>query len=286
MRFALSVVAFLVLASFAYPSDCVAVERTAYLFRADDRSLVSVPLPAPNSGLFAPTIIASFDWAPIGSALHPDGRILTMNSVTDELVAVTPATGEVEVLSVLSEDIPHSADLFWGIDGSLMCMFRVPTQTEFHRIDPATGAMTLQGTDGESFKVVASHEGRYYGWDGMQFWDIDPQTFDVTLIVEIPQSPYFSHIAWGLTSIAGDLWTGITYSGVVFSDSYVYTMDPFAGQSIGWVEFVELVGDETFTALEVIEQPSPAEVSTLQPIGFLALILALVVAGVLVLWRR
>ncbi len=51
--------------------------------------------------------------------MSPDGRILTMNAGTDELVAVTLATGEFETLSVLDTDVsPDGNDLFWGVDGS------------------------------------------------------------------------------------------------------------------------------------------------------------------------
>ena len=45
-----------------------------------------------------PTVIGGFSVETAGSTLQPDGRILTINADTDELVAVTPTNGEVEVL--------------------------------------------------------------------------------------------------------------------------------------------------------------------------------------------
>ncbi len=279
MRSLLPLIALLVLLSPICSSECEAVERTAYLFRADDRTLVSVPVPAPDSGVVFPTIIENFDWSPTGSTLTPDGRILTMNPDTDELVAVTPTTGAVEILSVLSVDISPYADLFLGIDGSLMGFF----QGEIHHIDPDTGTTTLQATVDEDIEVITLHEGQYYGWGGFRFWKIDPQTFEVTLVVEYPPAWGTGMHGWGLTSVGGELWTGISIFGMppVF-DTFIDTMDPFTGQG---VSYVRLLGDEIFTALEVVEQPGPAAVPTLQRVGLLIFILTLMIVGVLGLWR-
>jgi hypothetical protein len=134
MRSVIPLIALFVLLSLACSSECEAVERTAYLFRADDRALVSVPLPAPDSGVVFPTIIGNFDWWPTGSTLLPDGRILTMNPDTDELVAVTPTTGGVEGDPILA--CPFS-DFHLTIASELAIDTGAPmpitTQTEFEK---------------------------------------------------------------------------------------------------------------------------------------------------------
>jgi len=273
----------MLLLALVIPTDCEAVERTAYLFRHDDQSLVSVPLPVPDSGPVIPTIIESFGWTPVGSTLHPDGRILTMNADTDELVVVTPATGEIEVLCTLSVDIQSGNDLFRGIDGSLMGVF----QGEFHRIDSDSGMTIYQAPVDEWIEVITTHEGQYLAWGGYRFWRVDPQTFEMTLVFEIPLTPGGGHHPWGLTSVGGNLWTGISVSGMppVF-DTRIFTLDPFTGQYGEYVEYVQLVGDEMYTAIEVIEQPSPSAIPVLQPIGLVLLVLSFMVVGVLMSSRR
>ncbi len=285
MRFAPSVVAFLVLASFAYPSDCVAVERTAYVFQYDDDSLISLPLSASGPTFPTPTVIEGFDRWTSGSTLGQDGRIFTLDIVTDELIAVTPATGDVEVLCALSVGVQPGDDLLWGVDGTLVYSRQYGTLRGFHRFDPETCLMTLLGTADAPTETVEHHQSQYYAGGGLEFSRIDPQTFDVTLIRDLQGFEGGCNV-WGLSSVGGNLWRGMTcWGGTGISESFVDLVDPITGWGDLYIRLPPFV-DTQYLALEVIEQPSPAEVSTLQPIGFLALILALMVAGVLVLWRR
>lgn len=116
-------------------------------------------------------------------------------------------------------------------------------------------------------------------------WRIDPQTYDVTLIKDY-SGGYIHYIVWGLASVGENLWRGMGYlNGWGGISSTIDLVDPISGESDFYVFLPEFTNSRPH-ALEVIEQPSPAEIPVLQPIGLLLLVLSFMVAGVLILLRR
>jgi hypothetical protein len=112
--------------SLGIPSVAASFERTAYVLQDETETFVSLSFPAYGSGYSQRTPIASFGWTATGSTLLPDGRIVTLNSDADQLVAIMPETGQTEVLCTLSVDVQLGNELFWGVDGRLR-LYRSPT---------------------------------------------------------------------------------------------------------------------------------------------------------------
>ncbi len=231
MRLAATASVLMSLLASVIPADCEAVERTAYVFQDDEEALVSYPLPGPGTGYVPPTVIGGFDLVTAGSARHPDGRILTINTNTDELVAVTPATGEVEVLCVLGVVSGYRGDLFWGVDGSLMHYRDIGSSEDFYRIDPDTCLMTLEATiEGHHFDTIELHQGQYFAGGNSALWRIDPQTYDVTLIKDY-SGGYLNYIVWGLASVGENLWRGMGYPNLMGGiSSTIDLVDPISGE--------------------------------------------------------
>ena len=287
MRFSLTALVSMLLLALVVPADCEAVERTAYLFRWDDTTYLSVPLPGPGSGYLEPTIINDLDWSPAGSTMSPDGRILTINAGTDELVAMTVGTGDIEPLSVLDTDVrPYDNDLFWGVDGSLFLYTSNTGDTNFFTVDPDSGSISLQGTSSENFDTIEKHGDLYFGGADNSFWRIDPQTYEAT-IVHTYAGHYSSCLLWGLTSVGENLWFGMSCSSSGGPETTtIGTIDPLSGQLSEYIFLADFSYVHFYLALEVIEQPGPAEIPILEPIGLLLLVLSFMVAGVLILLRR
>jgi len=288
MRFALTVLTLISLLALVCPSDCESLERTAYLFRLDDTTYLSVPLAGPGSGYLEPTIINDFDWSPVGSTMSPDGRILTMNAGTDELVAVTLGTGEVETLSVLDADVyPYESDLFWGVDGSLFFHSSNSGDTDFFTVDSSSGLMTLRGTSTEAFDTIERHGDQYFGGTHNSFWRIDSQTYEATHI-RTYAGTFSSCILWGLASVGANLWFGMSCSSSGGPDTTtIGTIDPVSGQLSEYGFLLDVSYTDSYLALEVIEQPSsPAPIPTLLPIGQVLLVLSFMVVGALMSLRR
>jgi len=287
MRFALTVLTLMLLLALVIPADCGAVERTAYVFQDDEDFLLSLPIPGPGTGYVTPTVIGGFDLSTVGSARHPDGRILTINPNTDELIAVTPATGEVEILctsGAISTGFP--SDLFWGVDGGLRyCRWTGSSSTDLYRIDPGTCSLTLEATIDGFFDTIEHHQGQYFAGGGGALWTIDPQTYEITLIKEY-SGGYSHYVVWGLASVGENLWRGMGYlNGWGGISSTIDLVDPISGESDFYIFLPEFTNARP-SALEVIEQPSPAEIPVLQPIGLALFVLSLMAVGVLFLLRK
>lgn len=279
----LALISFLVL---VIPANCEAVERTAYVLQWDEDSLLSLPLPGPGTGYVTPTVIGGFDLGTVGSARHPDGRILTINTNTDELVAVTPATGEVEVLCMLGVNAGFQSDLFWGVDGSLMYYSYTGLPADLYRIDPDTCSLILEATIDGEFDTIENHQGQYFAGGLSALWKIDPQTYDVTLIKDY--SNYFTRYqVWGLASVGENLWRGMGYPNMWGGiSSSIDLIDPISGEGDLYV-FLPEFSLARPQSLEVIEQPSsPAPIPTLLPIGQVLLVLSFMAVGALMSLKR
>ena len=276
----------MLLLALVIPADCESVERTAYVLQWDEDILLSLPIPGPGTGYVTPTVIGGFDLWTVGSARHPDGRILTINIDTDELIAVTPTTGEVEVLCTLGVDEQGFGDLFWGVDGSLMYYRAAGSPTSLFRIDPGTCLMTLEATiDGHRFDTIEHHQGQYFAGGSSALWRIDPQTYDVTLIKDYSVWAA-NYLVWGLASVGENLWRGMgSTNGWGGISSTIDLVDPISGESDFYIFLPEFTNTWPL-ALEVIEQPSPAAIPVLQPIGLALFVLSLMVTGVLFLLRK
>ena len=83
-------------------TESAAIERTAIVFR-ENGEMGAVSLSA--STFVQPSPITIFDWDSAGSTMDNNGRILTMNSSTNELVAIEPSSGRQEILSIIGTDI-------------------------------------------------------------------------------------------------------------------------------------------------------------------------------------
>lgn len=73
------------------------------------------------------------------------------------------------------------------------------------------------------------------------------------------------------------MWGGIS--------STIDLVDPISGESDFYIFLPEFTNARP-SALEVIEQPSPAEIPVLQPIGLALFVLSLMAVGVLFLLRK
>jgi hypothetical protein len=271
-----------------FASAGAAFERTAYILNDDTDSLVSVAIPAfPNPPAHgSPTTIASFGWWPTGSALLPDGRMLTLNADAYQLVAVTPENGELEVLCTMSQYAPmYYSDLFWGVDGRLRLYRSYGSLAAYvDLLDPETCELTPEAEISGDFESIENHQGQYYATSGGAFFRIDPQTYEGTLIVNNSWGPWL----WGLASVGPNLWCGVWHSngqGPGFSD--ITLIDPTTGDR----ELFVRIFDNSFfgmpyRALQVVEQPGPPSVPAVTPAGILVLVLGLGAAGLAVLrWR-
>jgi hypothetical protein len=268
------------------PADCESVERTAYVLQWDEDILLSLPMPGPGTGYVTPTVIGGFDLSTSGSARHPDGRILTINPNTDELIGVTPATGEVEVLCTLGVDSGVISDLFWGVDGGLRYYRGAGSPSpELYRIDPYTCSLTLEAAIDGYFDTIEHHQGQYFAGGNSALWRIDPHTFNVTLIKDYSTN-FGGYDVWGLASVGENLWRGMGYLNMWGGiSSTIDLVDPISGEGDSYIFLPEFTNARPH-ALEVIEQPSPAAIPTLLPIGQVLLVLSFLVVGVLMSLRK
>jgi len=267
----------------AVPSLSESTDLSAYLFRLDDGSFVSVPIADPT-GYVAPLVIGEVDWLPVDTTLNTDGRVLTINPFTDELVSISPINGEIEILSSLSVDISwEGSGLFWGTDGSLKCYTENGMGTDFFDVDPNSGQLTFEGTSTEFFETIEQHDGFYYGGGFRSFWEIDPQDYSVALIREF-SGPYSGCRVWGLTSTQEDLWCGLScWGGTGMLESSIEKIDPNTGQTERFV-FVGLPLDQhAYRSLQLIDQAAASPIPSVQRIGLAILVFAIGFVGIIVL---
>lgn len=261
-------------------TESAAIERTAIVFRnTGEMGAVSLS----GSTVVQPSPITIFDWDSVGSTMEDNGRILTMNVLTDELVTIEPSSGRQDVLSTLATDIwGYSTDLAFGPSGELVLNSATPWWglSELFEVDPATGELTLLSGLNEQFSSFEYHDGAFYGGNS-GFWRIDPQTYEVTLI----QAGGDWCGMWGLASVGDNLWCGITCGGSPLADtvSRIGIIDPATGDLSMSVVLTGLDYQEFPLALEVIEAEVP--IPALTPIGAIVLIIVLGVVGVAVLRR-
>jgi hypothetical protein len=262
------------------------LERTAYVLQDEPETFVRVSIPVSGSGYAQRTPISSFDWTPTGSTILPDGRIVTLNSGNDQLVAIMPGTGQTEVLCNLSVDVQPGNELLWGIDGRLRFYRSDGGLAELDLLDPDDCALTMEAAIPGYFTSIESHEGQYYAGGHGAFWRIDPQTYEVTLIKDYNGFGGTLHI-WGLASVGSNLWCGATIISGGPDVSQIGLIDPATGDQ----EVFVLIADSymnmsPYLALQVIEQPGPPQVPAVTPVGILVLVLGLGAAGLAALrWR-
>lgn len=263
-------------------TESAAIERTAIVFRQNgEMGAVSL---SGQSTFVQPSPITSFDWLPAGSTMDNNGRILTMNSSTDELVAIEPSSGRQEILSIIGTDIwPYNDDIALDSSGELVLNSATGSSgiSELFRVDPTTGELTFLSELAQEFSSFEYHDGAFYGGTSGGFWRIDPQTYEVTLI----QAGSVWCGIWGLASVGDNLWCGVTCGGSPLADfvSSIGIIDPATGDASWAVVLSGLDFQETPLALEVIEAEVP--IPALSRIGVTALIIVLGMIGVAVLRR-
>jgi len=263
-------------------TESAAIERTAIVFR-ENGEMGAVSLSG-QSTFVQPSPITSFDWLPAGSTMDNNGRILTMNSSTDELVAIEPSSGRQEILSIIGTDIwPYNDDIALDSSGELVLNSATGWSgiSELFRVDPTTGELTFLSELAQEFSSFEYHDGAFYGGTSGGFWRIDPQTYEVTLI----QAGSVWCGIWGLASVGDNLWCGITCGGSAGADfvSSIGIIDPATGDGSWAVVLAGLDYQEFPLALEVIEAEVP--IPALTPIGATVLIIVLGMIGVAVLRR-
>lgn len=263
-----------------------AVERTAYIVDAYG-NMNSGVLPT-SSGPMQLSTIADFDNHLVGSTMDSDGSLLALLSETDELVRIDLATLEYQVLHTLAVDIVEFDDLTFGPSGELLLLhggWALSGSSSLFHIDTETGGLTMLAEFDEDFITIEYHQGAYYAGNyPYQFWRIDPETFETTLIQD-----YFNGFGgrwiWGLASIGDSLWCGYTIpAGYLLFLPTIGVIDPETGDLTDHA-WLGLIADNYpfHQSLEIVEQIVP--IPALGPTGIIALVMALGLFGTLAIRR-
>jgi len=262
-----------------------AVERTAYAIDAHG-NLVSGVLPNSFWSMEL-TTIADYDSFLVGSTMDSDGRMLSMFAETDELVSINLATLEYQVLHTLAVDIWQFDDLVFGPAGELLVLHGFYSgSSSLFEIDTETGDLTLLAEFDQEFKTIEYHQGTYYTGNYNQFWRIDAETFEPTLIKDY-SSPYSSCGVWGLASIGSTLWCGFSCgtAGPGYDHwAMIGTIDPVTGffEQHEMLDDINSVPEDPHT-LQIIERITP--IPALRPIGVAILVMLLGLVGTLAIRR-
>jgi len=286
MRFAPSILALFV-GVLGFAADSSAIERTAYVIDAYG-DMTSGVLPT-SPGSMQLTTIADYDNRLVGSTMDSDGSLLTMFAETDELVRINPATLEYQVLHTLAIDIVEFDDLVFGPTGDLLLLHGgfLSGSSSLYDIDTETGGLTLLAEFDKSFISIEFHQGAYYAGNfPWQFFRIDPETFEATLIREYD---FLLNVAWGLASIGDSLWCGYTLSGGGGPPPHFYlpvigVIDPETGDLTDQA-FLGPTSDNYpyHQTLEIVERVVP--IPALGPTGIVILVTLLGLAGTLAIRR-
>lgn len=270
-------------------TESAAMERTAFVVDADG-NINSGVLPA-SQGSMQLSAIAHFGNHLLGSTMASDGSLLTMVSETDELVKLDLATLEYQVLHTLAVDVVERDDLTFGPTGELLLLhggWLSPGSSSLFEIDIETGDLTLLAEFDQGFITIEYHQGAYYaGTHPYQFWRIDPETFEPTLIREYD---YMLNGPWGLASIGNSLWCGFTIPASVGPPPDLFlpilgVVDPETGD-ISDQAFLGIIGDNypLYQTLEIVSREVP--VPDLDPVGIVALVMLIGLVGSLAIRRH
>lgn len=249
-------------------------ERTAYIFRQNDDSVLTVPIPSEPPGmpiLIEPDFHGPIDWAALGSALRSDEAILSLDLLHNSLVSYDLATGSSAPQTTIDRTLLSEDEIAVDPDGLVLL-----SGNELFRVDTQDGSVEPMAQMIHSFNTITYHRGAYYCGNA-PFSRVDPTTFEVTLIGHYGGCPLV-----GLSSDGTNLWYMQTCIGGNGTGNSIGMIDVTTGLMTPYVGLNNTFLYEYYLAIEVVEQPDNA-IPTLRPIGLLLVTVIIALAGVFLL---